>query len=461
MLYKNNYFLIKTKKGFTFIESLVFLFIFSLITITFYQVITVGSNLILVSKNKLGAIALANEKMEIIRNLKYNDVGVVGGACAGTIPQNEEVTENGRKYHVHTLAIYVDDPFDGTLKGNPNDLAYEDYKMVQITVSWNKDNVINKGSVSLTSQFVPTGLETINPEDGILSINVFSDQAGGAAVAGTTVQISNPDLSFNESRQTDTTGNVMIVGAKQSIQKYRIVVSKNGYESVSTFPPFPVSAFKPVDVDASVVASSLNVINIIENKVANIKITTIDHLDNPVANINFTLLGGRKIGTDATDPSKFIYNLDVTDKTDSNGEKKFNSISPGQYIFALASTETNYTLIGIDPISPFILTSETTKNIKAKVANNNETAVLLNIIKSSDNTPIAGATVELKNVNLNYDETIITGADGKAFFPINSDPLQAGTYDVLVTADNFKDNTGQEVVSAGTLINNLIKMVAK
>ncbi len=460
MLYRNNYFSIKANKGFTLIESLVFLFIFSLITITFYQVITVGSNLILVSKNKLGAVALANEKMEIIRNLKYDDVGVVGGACVGTIPQDEEVTENGRKYHVHTLAIYVDDPFDGILNGNPNDLAYEDYKMVQITVSWNEGST-NKGSVSLTSQFVPAGLEAINPADGILSINVFSDQAGGVAVAGATVQISNSDLSFNESRQTDTTGNVMIVGAKQSIQKYRIAVSKNDYESVSTLPPFPVSTFKPVDVDASVVAGSLNVINIIENKVANIKITTVDHLDNPVANINFILSGGRKIGTDATDPAKFIYNLDVTDKTDSNGKKEFNSISPGQYTFALAPTETSYTLIGIDSISPFAVASDTTKDIKAKVASNNETALLLNIIKSTDNTPIVGATVELKNTSLNYDETIVTGADGMAFFPTTADTFQPETYSVSVKASGFKDNTGNETVNQGSLTSDPIKMVAE
>ncbi|HHE45852.1 MAG TPA: carboxypeptidase regulatory-like domain-containing protein, partial [Candidatus Moranbacteria bacterium] len=258
---------LKTKKGFTFIESLVFLFIFSLVTLTFYHVITVGTNLILVSKNSLGAVALANEKMEIIRNLKYNDVGVVGGACNGNIPQDEDVTENGRTYHVHTLATYIDDSFDGTLGGSPNDTAYEDYKIVKVTVSWNNGGT-NKGEVSLSSQFVPHGLETVNPADGILSINIFSDQAGGAAVSGASVKITNSDLGFSETRQTDATGNIRIVGAKQSIQKYRIAISKSGYETVTTFPPYPKSSFKPVDVDASVVAGSLNTTNIIENKVA-------------------------------------------------------------------------------------------------------------------------------------------------------------------------------------------------
>ncbi len=460
MFFSAKYSKIENQKGFTFIESLVFLFIFSLITLTFYQVMTVGTNLILVSKNKLGAIALANEKMEIVRNLKYADVGVVGSACNGNIPKNEEVTENGRKYKVHTVATYVDDPFDGTLGGSPNDLAYEDYKKVEITVSWN-EGTSNKGSVSVTSQFVPTGLEAINPADGILSINIFSDQAGGVAVTGATVHITNSDLGYNETRQTDASGNVMIIGAKQSIQKYKITINKNNYESVSTFPPFPTTSFKPVDVNASVVAGSLNVINIIENKLANIKISTVDHLNNPVADIDFTLEGGRKLGTDATDSTKFIYNLDVTSKTDDNGEKEFNSISPGQYTFDLASAETDYTLIGISSVSPFSLASEATKNIQVKVADNHKTALLLKIIKSADDTPIAGATVELKNTSLGYDETIITSDDGMAYFPTTASPFQAGTYNVLVKASGFKDNTGDEIINDGSLTSDSIKMVAE
>jgi Tfp pilus assembly protein PilV len=64
-----------TKKGFSLIESLVFLFIFMLISVVFLQVYLVGTRTIFDSKNRLGAVALANQKMEIIRSIEYADIG--------------------------------------------------------------------------------------------------------------------------------------------------------------------------------------------------------------------------------------------------------------------------------------------------------------------------------------------------------------------------------------------------
>jgi len=69
--------------AFTLIEALVVLFVFSLITLTFYSVFTLGGAYIIESKNRLRAVSLANEKMEIIRNLEYDDIGVVGGIPDG------------------------------------------------------------------------------------------------------------------------------------------------------------------------------------------------------------------------------------------------------------------------------------------------------------------------------------------------------------------------------------------
>ncbi len=50
-----------TKKGFTFIEALAFLFIFSIITLTFYETWSLGTKQIINSKNRLGATALASQ----------------------------------------------------------------------------------------------------------------------------------------------------------------------------------------------------------------------------------------------------------------------------------------------------------------------------------------------------------------------------------------------------------------
>jgi len=442
----------KYSAGFTFIESITFILIFVLIVVTFYNVIAVGTRAIVSSKNRLGAVALANEKMEIARNLKYDDVGTVGGVCSGIIQQDENITENGKTYHVYTYASFVDDDTDGVLSGTPNDLAFHDYKKLEIIVSWDNGGT-DHGSVKTVSRFVPPGLEVATVGDGILVINVFSDQDGGAPVAGANVHVVNSDVGIDEVIQTDAAGNVTLIGAKESQQKYQITVSKSGYETVNNFAPYPITSYNPVDVFASVMAATLNTTSMIENKVANMKISTVDYLGNAVGDVGIALKGGRKLGSEFEAPFNPVYNFSFDGKTDSGGEKTFTSISPGQYTFGLSSSETAYTLIGIDPTSPFPLPSDSATDLKLKVAAKTMTGLLARVINSADSSPVVGATVELKNNGFAYDETITTGADGMAFFPnSNAAVFQAGTYDLSVQATDFQSESSSETIDDGSLM---------
>lgn len=428
----------KNKAGFTLVEALVLLFIFSLITITFYQVISVGTRYIIFSKNRLGAIALANEKMEIARNLPYDSVGIQNGACSGNIPQDEDVAENGRSYHVHTLASYVDDSFDGTLGGSPNDTAYKDYKIVKVTVSWGGGG-IDAGSVFLLSRFVPPGLEAATSGDGILSINIFSDQDGGAGVPQATVEVTNSDLGFNETRQTDDSGNIRIVGVKESIQKYKIKVSKSGYETVETYPAYPDTDYNPVNTHASVVAGSMNMADIAINKTADLKIITQDYFGNGIADINFSLKGGRKLGTEVTSPYAPVYEIDESSQTNSSGEKEYNSISPGQYAFDFTDSTTEYVKIGTDPVLPLLILPEQNLDFKLVLASKNSRSILVSVSITGSTDPFVGAKVELSNT-MGYSENTTTDGNGTAFFPKTaSPPLEEGNYNLKITADGYQE----------------------
>ena len=57
---------VRKVQGFTLIEALLVLFIFSLIAVTFYSLFSVGTKHILESKFRLGATAVANERMESV-----------------------------------------------------------------------------------------------------------------------------------------------------------------------------------------------------------------------------------------------------------------------------------------------------------------------------------------------------------------------------------------------------------
>ncbi|MFA5961146.1 MAG: carboxypeptidase-like regulatory domain-containing protein [Parcubacteria group bacterium] len=438
--------------AFMLIEALTLLFIFSLITVTFYSVFAVGLRYIQDAKNRLGALAIANEKLEIVHNLAYDNIGTVGGTISGNIPQDQDISENTRHYHVHTEVVYVDDPYDGVAASDT--VWFEDYKKVSITVSW--INTGNTEEVKLISRFVPPGLEIPHIGDGILSVNIFSDQPGGGGIADSNVHIYNPETGINTSLDTDGSGNATFIGSSvtDSIQKYQITVTKAGYETVVTMPPYPDSLYNPIDIHASVVtgSGSVNLKNIVQNQLANIRISVVDYLDAPIDNANFHLSGGRTLGTDIAEPFAPVYNLDEDGTTDSSGQKFFNSVSPGEYNFSLAgSTFDDYEIVNIDPIAPFSLLSvDGTLDVKVKLASKASTALFVILLDASD-APIVGAKIKLTNSALSYDKELETTSEGKVFFPDSSDPFLPETYHMKITADGFSDNESDVVVTAGSL----------
>lgn len=455
-----------TNFGFTLIEALTLLFVFSVITLAFYSVISVGLRYIQDSKNRLAALAVVNEKMEIVRNLKYDDIGTTG-AGTGSLAEDEDVTENGRTFHVNTVVAYNDDDYDGNY---PADVIPGDYKRVIITVSWSNGG-LGINSVELKSRFVPPGLEVANPGDGILSINVFSDQPGGTGISGSSVHIVNTETGLDTNQTTDSSGNVILIGPliKDSIQKYEITVSKTDYETVATMPPFPAASYNPTNVHASVVVGGINVTNIVQNELTDLKISTVNYLDQPIDNIDFHLEGGKLLGIGTTEPFIPIYNLAVDENTNAGGEKEFNDISPGQYEFSLL--EAGYEIIGTDPAFSYKLSesgddiyllslfSNPSLDLKVKLADKSATSLLVSVLKSEDDSPVSGAIVKLTN-GAGYDVSQTTPVDGRAFFPVTADVFASGLYDLKVTADGFSDSNSQVTITDGVLKTEEIKLDA-
>ena len=451
-----NFYPISRGRGFTLIEALVFLFIFTIIAITFYTTWSASTRYILFVKNRFIAISLANEKMEVVRNLAYDKIAHTGATPPGNLQQEEYVARAGKEFHVRTRIRNEDDPLDGTLGGTPNDIDFVDYKNVRIEVSWDKD----AHNVTLASRFVPPGIESSAADLGVLVVNVFSDQ-GGNNVSGSTVLVTNTDTGFNETNETDSLGRLMLVGLPESIAKYKVTLTKNDYETVETLPSYPATNYNPTNTHASVIKGAVNTIDIIQNKTANLNVKTLDYLGQDVANINFYLRGGRKMGTtepaELGDPALPVYKIDSHTQTGANGEKDFGIVSPGQYEFALE--EANYSIIGISQTSPFSLSSEQSLNLDVKVNPNNTTALLIKVQKDVT-SPIVGASVHLTNTN-GYDITLTTGVNGMAFFPNAAEPpFVAGQYDFSITATGYTDSSGQITVSENVLKIEEITMTA-
>ncbi len=438
--------------GFTFIEAMVVLFIVSLITLTFYQTWSLGTQHIANAKYRLGASALANQQMEIIRSLIFDSIGTTTGIPTGTLTENQTINANNTTYAVHTVVQFVDDPTDGTLVAG-TDIAPNDYKKVTITVSWGDASDGEK--VDMTSIFSLDGVESVAAGTGILSVNTLS--TAGIGVANVSVRITNNSITPNIdiTATTDTGGNLMFPGAPASVQGYHISVSKGGYYGNTTYNPYPTSIFKPLNVHASVVAGSLTAATFVIDRTSTLQIRTEDPFGTALPDIDFTLAGGLAIGVDAS-TSAPVHDFTQTAATDSSGEKEFMNRSSGEYSLTLDPTETaQYEFLRLDleeTLKNVInLSPNDSRSVKYILAEKNFRSALITVKNASGGAPIAGASVRLYSAILGFDVTLSADTYGQAYFPVSATALVAGTYDIDVSASGFTSNTSTVVVSGSGL----------
>jgi hypothetical protein len=157
--------------------------------------------------------------VETVRNMRYEDVGTVGGVPAGKIPQVQNVTVGSVTYALHTYVRNIDDPFDGTLGGTPNDTAPADYKMVEFQVTC--DACTRYNLIRMSTYVAPKNLESTSKR-GNLFIRVFD--AGGHAISGATVHVSNSTVTplIDLTDITNVDGMLQLVDTATSSAGYRI-----------------------------------------------------------------------------------------------------------------------------------------------------------------------------------------------------------------------------------------------
>ncbi len=446
-------------RGFTLIESLVFLFIFALVSMAFLQTYTAGTRHIIESKNRLGATALANQKMEIIRSIDYEDIGTkrwngsawVYGIPAGDILEEEAISVNTRNYQVHTFVQYIDHPYDGTLGGSPTDTIPNDQKRIRLTVTWG--NATSSEEVSLVSTLSPEGVET-SAGGGVLSINVLN--SAGVGVPNATVRIVNTTSSIDLTTETDATGNILLPGAPAGSRRYQLTISKDDYYGALTYPPYPTTAYNPVDVHGSVVAGTLNQKTIVSDLDADITLTTEDPFGTAIPNIPFTLRGGRLLGTNPSTGAQ-VYAFNQTLSTDSAGAREFSDQSYGPYTFS--TTDSRYRLYKITPEGTAFNTTDVAAGSDAEL-----TALLLDsqigstkitIKRQSGGSPISGASVRLTGP-AGYDATGVADQYGMVYFPTVLPALVSGTYQAQVTATGFVTKTSNISVSTSLVLQDIL-----
>jgi prepilin-type N-terminal cleavage/methylation domain-containing protein len=406
MLYKSK----QQNKGFTLIETLVGVAVFVVISTSIYQAYVSLFNFISLNQYKIVALNLVNEQFEIIRNLSYSNVGIPGSIPSGTIPQTQNINRSGIDFVVRTTIRNIDQPYDGTIGGNPNDLSPADNKLVEVEVSCAA--CINFLPLTLTTTIAPKNLETAST-NGALQVKVFD--ANGVPVSGANVSIRNyqgtTTISIDD--VTNSSGVLQIVDVPPGIEAYEIYVSKAGYSSDRTYPNGAVSNPTPSKPHATVIVQQLTQISFSIDRLSSITFNSVT--DNCVAipDVDFSLKGAKQIGSS-------VYKFNKNLATDNSGI--YSSTTMEWDYYTVTGIDSAYDIIGINPLNPISLNPNVNQNVLLIVTPKDPRTLLVTVKDNSTLLPLTDATVRLRK-GVSFDKTEITGRGS-----INQTDWSGGVY---------------------------------
>lgn len=384
-------------KGLSMIEVVVGVAVFALIIYGAYQGFLRMTEVVRVSRGKITAAALANEQFEIIRNLSYGDVGLQGGVPPGKFPPMQTLVRNGNSFRVVAAIRNIDDSFDGTIGGNPNDLSPADYKLAELEISCL--TCINFQPLRFTTNVGPKSLESASV-NGSLFVRVFD--ASGEPIQGANVHIENnlvnPPIIVDDTTNND--GMLQLIDAPPGIGAYEISVTKAGYSAVQTYEIGGVGNPNPVSPHVTVVLQQLTQTSFAIDKVSTMDVATMTEICNPVGNLGFSLTGSKLIGTN---PDVIKYNQNHV--TNGSGTKHIANLEWDTYQIAL--TGGVYVLRGLIPLLPLTLAANSTQQVNVVVALANPRNFMVTIKDAGTQLPVTGASIRLQGGAV--DSTLITG----------------------------------------------------
>jgi Tfp pilus assembly protein PilE len=424
---------LKKRKGFTLIETLVGSAVFIVVALTAYRAFGVLMEAVSSSQAKIAATSLANEKFEIIRNLPYNDVGIVAGLPVGKIARTQNVTRDGYAFTIVNTIRSVDDAFDGTIGGNPSDSSPADYKLANLDITCSNCKIFSP--LKFTTLVAPRALETTS-NNGALFAQVFD--AGGLPIAGASVHIvntqTNPDTIIDEI--TDNSGWVKIVDAPLGTNAYNITATKIGYSSEQTYPPGGAAGANPNKPDATVVLQQVTQSSFSIDRTSTLSVSTVNAACVAFPSIGFSLTGTKLIGA----PAVLKYPTQNF-STDGAGLYSFPSLEWDTYSALLTSA--SYDLAGTTPLPTFTINPNETGTLQIIAVPHVNRALLVSV-KDSLGVAIDGATVRLQKSGFDQNKTTNSGScatPGQVFW----NGLGSGTYTLTISKAGYTTYTNNSL----------------
>lgn len=414
------------RNGFTLIEILVGSAVFLLVALSSYKASGVLMDAVIASQAKIAATSVANERFEIMRNMPYSDVGIVGGLPVGKIIRNQTIVQDNYSFDIITTIRSVDDTFDGTIEGTPTDTSPADYKLADLDITCSNCKIFSP--LKFTTLVAPHALETAST-NGALFIQIFD--ASGIPISGASVHIvnteTNPDTIIDET--SDNSGWIKIVDAPPGTNAYNIIATKFGYSQEQTYSLGGAAGANPIKPDATVVLHQVTQVPLSIDRTSSLNISTVDASCMILSDIGFSLTGTKIIGA----PAILKYPTQNF-TTNAAGTYAFSSLEWDTYEALLTSAV--YDLAGSTPLPSFAINPNESRTLQLVAVPHVDRAFLVSV-KDSSNTAIDGATVRLEQGA--FDETKTTNSGicatpGQVFW----NGLASGTYTLTVSKAGYQ-----------------------
>lgn len=442
-------------QGLSLIDVLVGITIFSIVFLGIFGAYQLSLKVIVQSKARVTATAIANERIESIRNLPYKQVGTDPHSIdepSGSVPQVSSTTQNGIEYAIETRIIYLNDCFDGPRDSQcpeaPEvDSCARDYKRVEIKTSWLEPG---QGEVVLLTDIAPKNLnqeeeECTGAAAGVLSVSVMD--ALGQPVDSPLIEIVDPETGMTLTAYQPIGGEHDFV---LSPAVYKVKVSKTGYSVSQSFRDGDVYQGKiiaePSKSHPSVYEGQLAETGFSIDKLSAMTIETRGTKEQEyplVHNVNFEMQGSKTVGNDEEGSPIYKYSQEKT----ANGEAEItiSGLEWDSYSFYIDSPD--YHLIGVEsppettttqPVT-LLPDSDTTVRLILKAEN----TLSVKVQNASTALPIFGAEVRLYNAVLGYEEIQPTDEDGETFFI----PLKEDSYELEAAMMGYASSSDSIYVS--------------
>lgn len=419
------------RDGFTLIETLVATAVLTVFFLGAALIIQTGLQSIGQAKLRSEATRIAQERLEMVRNLPYDDVGTLGGIPAGQLSAHETIQGEGITYTVDTSVLYIDDPFDGTA---PTDLLPVDYKRIKVAVTWN-GLFSSKQPLILLTDVSPKGIELAD-DAGTLSILVFNSQ--GMPVGGAAVHIeANLTPAINMDVTTDDTGVVLIPGAPICTSCYKISVTKSGYTSERTYGTDEVA--NPMKPHVTILEGLISSVSFAIDAPATIALRVTRNQAAgypPFVGAQLQLRGTKEIGRTADDDP--VYKVDQTVTTSTGGLVTVGNLEWDNYSLLLP-TGSSVDFAGSWPFMPLLISPGATTNVTAIVTANTPNSLLIQMTNEL-HQPIV-SQVELSQAGFIATQSAgidPSGDTSQVFFG----GLSAGNYNVVISTPGYATTSG-------------------